>query len=371
MAVYKDTKRGTWYYTGHIKDASGNSHMYKKRGFKKKSEAQRAEQIFRLSRSESSGTMTLDDVVSIYQERIGSTGIKSTTMYGDMIYYNKHLKDTFGNKQVRSINPNTIEIWINAFREKKKPDGTLYSVSTINHAKNVLSKVMNYAKRIGQIQYNPVPSVPTIKDDKTIPKKTDAELNFWELDEYNYFMTFVNSEYWKEVFTFLFQTGVREGEMFALTWENVNLVKGTVYICQSISNKTNQDHYVVTTPKNRRSIRTIVLSDSLTDMLRECYKEQNKKDGFNQGYYVFGDIRPLSRSNLSRNLDKYIKLSGVKRITPHGFRHSHASLLINNKVDDAVIAERLGHTVSELRKTYAHIYTEKKDEMKAKLDAIF
>ena len=371
MAVYKDEKRGTWYYTGHIKDTSGKSHMYKKRGFKRKSDAKRAEDIFRMSTSEIYGTLTLDDIVGIYQERIESVGVKSTTMYGDMIYYNKHLKDTFGNMQVKAITPNVIEIWVKDFRNKKKPDGSSYSVSTINHAKNVLSKFMNYAKRIGQIQYNPVPSIPTVKDDKTIPKKTDAELNFWELDEYNYFMTFVDQEYWREVFTFLFQTGVREGELFALTWENVNLVKGTVYICQSISNKTNQGHYVVTTPKNRRSIRTIVLSDSLTSMLRIRYKKQSKKDGFSQKYYVFGDVKPLSRSNLSRNLDKYIALSGVKRITPHGFRHSHASLLINSKVDDAVIAERLGHTVGELRKTYAHIYTEKREEMKAKLDAIF
>lgn len=88
-------------------------------------------------------------------------------------------------------------------------------------------------------------------------------------------------------------------------------------------------------------------------------------------YFVFGDIRPMSRTDLARKLEMYINISGVKRITPHGFRHSHASFLIMNGIDDSLIAERLGHTVSELRKTYAHIYTEKQEEMKAKLDAIF
>ena len=88
-------------------------------------------------------------------------------------------------------------------------------------------------------------------------------------------------------------------------------------------------------------------------------------------YFVFGDIRPMSRTDLARKLEMYINISGVKRITPHGFRHSHASFLIMNGIDDSLIAERLGHTVAELRKTYAHIYTEKQEKMTAKLDAIF
>lgn len=85
-------------------------------------------------------------------------------------------------------------------------------------------------------------------------------------------------------------------------------------------------------------------------------------------YFVFGDIRPMSRTDLARKLEMYISISGVKRITPHGFRHSHASFLIMNGIDDSLIAERLGHTVAELRKTYAHVYKSMRQNMKSILD---
>ena len=76
----------------------------------------------------------------------------------------------------------------------------------------------------------------------------------------------------------------------------------------------------------------------------------------------------ISRTGLARKLEMYINISGVKRITPHVFRHSHASFLIMNGIDDSLIAERLGHTVAELRKTYAHVYKSMRQNMKSILD---
>ncbi|WP_407717635.1 tyrosine-type recombinase/integrase [Floccifex porci] len=67
----------------------------------------------------------------------------------------------------------------------------------------------------------------------------------------------------------------------------------------------------------------------------------------------------------------YISKSNIERITPHGFRHSAATFLIQNRVDDTLIAERLGHTVNELRKTYAHVYKSMRNDMKNKLNELY
>ena len=64
--------------------------------------------------------------------------------------------------------------------------------------------------------------MPNLKDSNPVITKKDSKENFWELHEYNAFMNNVVDPYWIDVFSFLFQTGVREGEMFALTWKNVN-----------------------------------------------------------------------------------------------------------------------------------------------------
>jgi len=53
-----------------------------------------------------------------------------------------------------------------------------------------------------------------------------------------------------------------------------------------------------------------------------------------------------------------------KRITPHGLRHTHASHLLSNPlIPEQLIAERLGHTVEVLRKTYSHIYEKHRKNM--------
>ena len=63
---------------------------------------------------------------------------------------------------------------------------------------------------------------------------------------------------------------------------------------------------------------------------------------------------------------------GVPQITPHRFRHSHASFLIrSDKIDDQLIADRLGHTVEEMHHTYAHIYEEARGDLKSILNELF
>lgn len=183
----------------------------------------------------------------------------------------------------------------------------------------------------------------------------------------------MDDEYWRDVFQFLYETGLREGELFALTWENIFFQERKIRIRQSISPKCIEKTigYRIKAPKNQRSYRELDMQQSLYHILIKRLNHEKNKDGFNKSYFVFGDIKPLAQSTLARNLDYYIKLSGVKRITPHGFRHSHASLLIHNKIDDSLIAERLGHTVEELRRTYSHIYEKERGDMKTKLDSIF
>ena len=75
---------------------------------------------------------------------------------------------------------------------------------------------------------------------------------------------------------------------------------------------------------------------------------------------------------MADHLDVYMEKSGVPRMTPHGFQHSRASYLIRSRqIDDQLIADRLGHTVEEMRKTYAHIYEESRGDLKSVLNKIF
>ena len=76
--------------------------------------------------------------------------------------------------------------------------------------------------------------------------------------------------------------------------------------------------------------------------------------------FIFGNIKPISTSTFRRKLNKYIEISGVKRITIHGFRHSHVSLLYFLGCDNRDIAERIGDTIQIVESTYYHMYPSKK-----------
>lgn len=371
MAVYR-AKNG-WCYKGRIPVPfqKGKYKDYYKSGFKKKSDAIKAEQAFRDSYSTNMSDLTLDRIVALYHENYRMQNVKESTLIGDESYYNHHIKPVLGNYRLNDITPQAVERWksymINKPKfDKKRNSNEHYSASSVNHAKNVLSKYLSYAVRLGYIPYNPCHNVPGyINKEEIKDQKLD---NFWEVDEFKKFIQCVDNDRYSNAFTFLFYTGLRESEMFALQWKDIDFNNHTVSIKKSITSKTVGHSWKITTPKNKQSIRTIDLPNSVKDMLQKRFEHEKNKDGFNMDYFVFGDVRPMSRSDLARKLDMYIRESGVKRITPHGFRHSHASFLIMNGVDDSLIAERLGHTVAELRKTYAHIYKSMRQDMKSLLD---
>lgn len=370
MAIVK-VSAGNYAYKVKYRGFDGKLKSKYKSGFSTIKSCRKAEEAFLLSTKEHDDEITFEELVMLFNERSSSMNIKESTIVGYEVYYKNHLKDFFGPKKISKISVEMIEQWKTEMIKKRMPNGKEYSASTINHAMNVLSKYLSYAEKLSMIQMNPCRKVSRYVNHEEIISKSNEEKNFWENDDFKTFISYVEDQYWNLVFTFLYETGVREGEMFALTWNDVDFNKGTISINKSITSKTHQNRYKITTPKNSNSYRTIDLSDSFLKRLKNHYERQKNKDGYNDSYFVFGDIRPLSRSSLARYLDKYIKVSGVKRITPHGFRHSHATFLISNRVDDTLIAERLGHTVNELRKTYAHVYKSMRNDMKNKLNELY
>lgn len=369
MSVAKDTERGTWYCYGRYTDITGKKGRFCRRGFKTKREAKEAEQLFRLQNENARPTITLDELRVLYVSNAGSLSVKASTLYTDEGTYSVHLQKDLGSLPLTTFTVPFLDKWRSRLASKKKPDGSAYAPRTLNKIMETLSRYFSYAVRLGYMDYNPCRSLPAIKGSRG-PVRSSRPV-FWELDTFNYFLSQVDDPYWQDVFIFMFGTGVREGELFALQWSDVDLGSGKVHISKTITSKTKAGRWAITTPKTERSDRFIDIQNALLVRLRARFSAEKKKDGFSSSWFVFGHIAPLSRTQLARFLDKYIELAGVPRITPHGFRHSHATLLIRSGIDDQLIADRLGHTPAELRKTYAHIYADSRKEMLQKLNEIF
>lgn len=177
-------------------------------------------------------------------------------------------------------------------------------------------------------------------------KKTD----FYTLEEFNIFIKGVDNNIYRQYFNFLFFTGVRPSEGMALKFSD--LKEDYISITKSIQRKGNRD---IDTPKNQSSIRNIRIDKKLKKDLLELKNYYGNIYGKEEDYFIFGGNKPLSPSSIDRYKLKACKKSNIRPITMHQFRHSHATLLLQNGIMINEVSRRLGHSkVSTTLDIYTH-----------------
>lgn len=366
LSVHKDKKTGKWYYTGKYKDLSGERHDYKKRGFRTQKEAKAAEDAFLLKIKGGYGRIKMKDLVVLYHEEM-SAQIKYSTLYQYRVLEDKHILPIFGNKYIDTIKTIDITKW-NKERGISGNNGKPYSQEYINNMYLHMSGLLTFAVNHRFINENPCKYARPYKDPNQVKKPiSDSEINFWEVDEYKKFISTVEDEDRKDRYETLFYTGLRIGELCALQWKHIDFDNRKLSVKGTFSPAAKK----VTAPKTIVSDRTIDIPKRLLERLKLRYERCRRLDGFNMNYYVFGDIRPRTRSPIGRMFNIDIEHAKVKKITLHGLRHSHASYLLSNPtISEAVVAERMGHSIEMLRSTYAHIYDKRRNALVDFLDEL-
>ena len=160
-------------------------------------------------------------------------------------------------------------------------------------------------------------------------------------------------------FEMLYWCGIREGELLALTPADFDFEVGTVKISKSYQRLHGED--VITTPKTKKSNRTIKMPNFLCDEMQDYL-------GMLYGIKKKDRIFTVTKSYLHHEMDRGAKEAGVKRIRIHDLRHSHISLLIDMGFSAVAIADRVGHESIEITYRYAHLFPSKQSEMADKLD---
>ena len=185
-------------------------------------------------------------------------------------------------------------------------------------------------------------------------------MQFWTLEEYKKFSeAMMDKTISFYAFEMLYWCGIREGEMLALTAKDFDFKAETVTINKSYQRLKGRD--VITTPKTKKSNRTIKMPKFLCEEMQEYL-------GMFYGAGENDRIFPVSKSYMHHEMDRGAKKAGVKRIRIHDLRHSHVSLLIEMGFTALAIADRLGHESIEVTYRYAHLFPSKQTEMANKLD---
>lgn len=344
MPAYKDEQRKSWYASFYFTDFDGDRKKKIKRGFKTKKEALEFEREF-LNKSKMSTDMSFESLIEEYMHDMSSR-LKLSTLETKKYLINFRILPFFKSLKINEITATHIRKWQN---ELLKSDYSQTYIKTIN---NQLVAVLNYA-----VKYYNLPSNPAHLAG-TIGKKNADEMNFWTLEEFKKFIEFEKKPEPKLAFEILFWTGLRLGELLALTPKDI--FENKISVEKSYIKLNGED--IVSYPKTSKSKRVVPIP---------CFLYNNIKDYLSKLYDLKDNERifKFAKSYLSKELNRCCKLSNVKRIRVHDLRHSHASLLVNMDVNILTIAERLGHEKVETTwNTYSHLYPNKQLEVAQKLD---
>ena len=332
----------------YFEDWTGQKKKKKKCGFKTKKEALEWENEFKLT-ANANMDMKLVDFIEIYF-RDKSGELKERTIKNKRYMIENRIVPYFGERRVNEITPSDIIQWQT---EMKKME---FSDSYLRMLQNQMTALFTHASKIYNLKNNPCKKV------KKMGRSDSRSLTFWTLEEYETFLDSVerDSRYFV-LFETLFWTGMRIGELLALTKEDVDLENNQINIDKTYYRSGGKD--IITTPKTEQSIRVLEIPKFLADELRDYMEHMYELPTTER-------IFPIGQEAVQHKLKHNVEKSGVKKIRVHDLRHSHASYLINQGVAPLLIKERLGHKDIKITlNTYGHLYPNQQKMVANLLDA--
>lgn len=349
----KDGKTVRWRAKFYVTDWTGTRKQICKRGFKTQREAKEFERLY-LDQQGGSCDILFSALVENYLEDM-SHRLKPTTMENKRFIINGKLLPYFGKQKVCDIDTIKIRKWQNELMSHRDEAGTPFSQTYLKTVNNQLSAIMNYA-----VAHYKLPSNPCHAAGSMGRSKAD-EMNIWTQEQYEQFSSTIQKSSVKLAFDILFYTGMRSGELLALTPADILPTK-RINISKNYAKVNGQELFL--TPKTPKAKRCISIPDFLYG---EIHGYMARLYGLGKGDRIFYFTKSALDKEIKRNAAK----AGLPPIRVHDLRHSHASMLIEMGFTPLEIADRLGHeSVKTTLDTYSHLYPDKDQQLAERLNQL-
>lgn len=369
MGVYKakegKTKDGrVWFFKLRYQDLDGRNKQYKSGKYATKKEAEEAELAFRMKlyNHENQDKITLDEMIDLFVDNRTSTiEVKPTTLYN---YENRknYLKSLLSVK-LKNFNINHYDNW------KKEINASNLSTRYKNDIYKFLKSIMNYGALWHNFNFTGVYNKMTNFKNPNEPRK---EMSYYTYDEFKQYISCEDNLRWKCVFEIFYYCGLRKVELKGLTWKDIYFDKKVLSVNKQIIQLYGRKNYRFSDTKTRDSKRIVPTAKVLFNDLKELY-EHNKKTmhSFNDDFFVACDARSISDSSIYDRRTYLANKANLKRIRIHDFRHSCASLLINNGANVTLVAKYLVYTkIEETLNTYSHMFSTALDNVVSLIDSL-
>ena len=329
---------------------------------KKKAQLAKAEfQNNGFTKKETVSLTSYEEVAQLWWESYQHT-VKPNTQDSVKRLLANHVIPLFGSYRLDKLTTPTIQRIVNqlALRANKREEGAFLHYDKI-HALN--KRILQYAVTMQIIDINPAREVILPRKIKKGRNKV-KHFNNLELKQFLSYLEEANLAIYRNIYEitlykFLLATGCRINEALALHWSDIDLHNATVNITKTLNHLGE-----INSPKSEASYRTIDIDPQTIEVLK-MYQKRQRQEAWKLGRtktVVFSDFihKYPNNKTLSTRLNTRFKHAGVPNIGFHGFRHTHASLLLNSGIPYKELQHRLGHsTLAMTMDTYSHLSKEK------------
>ena len=318
---------------------------------------------------ENTSNITLDKLHSDYIKCLKYEIRESTLRKKESVYKN-HISPTLSSVKLSKLTVPILQKWKNEIAEKN------LALKMKQNIYKELRALLNYAVQIDRLPSNPLKKLGNFKDPYSFDRPED-KIHYYTAQQFKSYISAAKSHLttladygYYTFFMIAFYTGMRKGEINALRWCDID--GNILSVNRSVNQKLKGQGYVFTLPKNVSSVRKLQIPANLAAVLEvQKKKQQDNTQRWNEEFLVCGGINCLSDTGISNRNIQYAKEAGLEPIRIHDFRHTHATLLINEGINIQEIARRLGHSdVNITWKVYAHLYPREEERAIKVLEAI-
>lgn len=295
--------------------------------------------------------------------------------------YRNYIKDSsISDINIKDITLRDIQEYYSALYKKGA------SISTLKNLNKLISPSIRYAYNNNMIikDFTRGIVLPSDTENNKLQKKSDV--NPFSLDEQIKFLNAIKGNELETLFITALDTGMRQGELLALTWNDIDFDNECIYVNKTVKLVANvtregreKGEYLVQTPKSEKANRTVVIPAFLVKRLRQHKTQQleNKlrySNLYQDNTLVFCNQfgKHLDSSRVRKVFKKVLEDNKLKDRKFHDLRHTYATRLFELGEEPKTVQELLGHSnISITLDTYTHVLESMKKKAVSKLNDLY
>lgn len=285
--------------------------------------------------------------------------VRETTLAQTKSILEREILPIFKDTAIDKLNTSTLQRWKNDLAERD------LALLTKQNIYKEFRAMLNYAVKMEYLPRNPIHLISNFKE--VYFEKPQDKLHYYTPEQFKVFIAeakkdcrCLNDWGYYVFFNIAFYTGMRKGEINALKWSDRE--GNILHVRRSVAQKIKSKPIIETPPKNKSSYRDVQIPSVLSLILDEHYARHKAQKNFTDEFRICGGISCLGDTSISNKNIKFAKAAGLEPIRIHDFRHSHASVLVNNGINIQEVARRLGHSKVEMTwNTYSHLYPKEEE----------